>query len=234
MSLRDKKDLMVKHELNCFKKALKVNHIDCINASSEKLTDDLLEKDLILFGGSGAYSVLDNNPWIMSSLDFLIKVVENKTLAWASCFGFQGLALAMGGTVVRDEDRQKLGSYEVMLTKQGINDPVLGVLPNKFYAQFGHHDHVTYMPSDLVNLAFCEQGSFQAFKVKNSNFWGAQFHPELNNALTWERWEHYREHYEGDDIHEIEKILKNSPDTPDVHFVFDALIQIAIKNKNTH
>ena len=98
---------MVKHELNCFKKALKVSHIECINASSEKLTDDLLEKDLILFGGSGAYSVLDNKSWIRSSLDFLIKVVENNSLAWASCFGFQGLALAMGGTVVRDERQTK-------------------------------------------------------------------------------------------------------------------------------
>lgn len=228
ISLRDENDQMAKHELQCFKSALKVDHIECINARSTNLSDDFLENDLILFGGSGAYSVLDSHSWIRSSLDFLIKVVENNTLAWASCFGFQGLALAMGGTVVRDAEKQKLGSYEVMLTKQGVDDPVLGVLPKKFYAQFGHHDHVTYMPSDLINLAFCEQGPFQAFKVKGANFWGAQFHPELNNALTWERWEYYREHYEGNDKAEIERVLKASQDTPNVDNVFDALVKIAL------
>ena len=233
VSLRDKSDPMAVHELNCFKTALKVRHIDCINASSELLTQDLLEKDLILFGGSGAYSVLDDISWIKSTLKFLITVVENNTLAWASCFGFQGLALAMGGKVIRDESKQKLGSYEVMLTNEGISDSVFSVLPKKFYAQFGHHDHVTYMPSGLINLAYCDQGAYQAFKVKGANFWGGQFHPELNNALTWERWEHYREHYEGDDKEQIEKTLKSSPDTPNVDRVFDALIKIAIKNK-TH
>ena len=233
VSLRDKQDPMAIHELNCFKSALKVNHIDCINASTEKLTEDLLNKDLVLFGGSGAYSVLDDISWIKSTLKFLIKVVENNTLAWASCFGFQGLSLAMGGEVIRDEKKQKLGSYEVVLTNEGVDDIVFGILPKKFYAQFGHHDHVTYMPSGLINLAYCEQGDFQAFKVKESNFWGAQFHPELNNALTWERWEHYREHYEGDDKEQIEKTLKSSPDTPNVDHVFDALIKIALKNK-TH
>ena len=71
-------DPMADHELNCFKAALKVKHIDSVNASSDKLTDDLLEIDLILFGGSGAYSVLDDISWIRESLEFLVKVVESK------------------------------------------------------------------------------------------------------------------------------------------------------------
>ena len=224
ISLRDPNDFMLHHELECFKSSLGYSKIKVVNAVNEKLRPSLLDEDFLIFGGSGAYSVLDKHQWIKNFLDFLLKVAENKTLAWASCFGFQGLALAMGGSVVHDESRQKLGSFEVFLTESGKTDPVFNVLPNQFYAQFGHHDHVQSIPSNIVNLAYSEHGEYQAFYVKDSNFWGAQFHPELNKSRTWQRWEHYQKYYEGNQKEEIEHILKTSVDTPGVDNIFNRLM----------
>lgn len=229
ISLREPKDFMVEHELGCFKKAMGVNKIKVVNAIVDPLDKHLLDEDLLIFGGSGAFSVLDKHDWIKKFLDFLLVVAESNTLAWASCFGFQGLALAMGGKVVNDEKRQKLGSFEVYLTEEGKKDSVFKVLPERFHAQFGHHDHVVSIPKSIVNLAYSDHGEYQAFYVKGSNFWGAQFHPELNNERTWQRWEHYKPHYEGGQKEKIERILLSSKDTPNVNDIFKVLLNKCLK-----
>ena len=68
--------------------------------------------------------------------------------AFASCWGFQALARALGGEVVTDLVRAEVGTFEIQLTAAGRSDPLFGPLGERFLAQLGHQDVVTRLPAD--------------------------------------------------------------------------------------
>lgn len=218
ISLRDPHDPMAAQELRCFQETSGLDELVKVHAVESPLDDRLLaESELFFFGGSGAYSVLDPHPWVHRMLDFLLRVVDAKVPAWASCFGFQGLALAMGGEVNHDDARQELGAFPIDLTEAGRADPLFAPLPTPFFAQLGHHDHVDRLPAGVTLLATGRAVRNQAFKVDGAPFWASQFHPELRKATTLERWNHYRGLYSAGDGHaaEIDRIMNEAPDTPE-------------------
>ena len=227
ISLRDPSDPMALQELRCFRDTTGLPELEIVHASATPLGDRLLDESRVLFfGGSGAYSVLDEHVWVRNMLDFLVAVVEHKVPAWASCFGFQGLALALGGEVTRDDDRQELGAFPIDLTEAGRGDPLFGGLPGTFHAQLGHHDHVDRLPSGVTLLATGRKIRNQAFKVDDAPFWATQFHPELSKATTTERWNYYRAHYaDGDRAHAIDKLMAESPETLEVQTVLRTFVR---------
>jgi GMP synthase (glutamine-hydrolysing) len=227
ISLRDPDDPMATQELRCFQESAHLPGLIKIHAAATPLDDRLLNSyDLFFFGGSGAYSVLDSHGWVRNMLDFLVRVVDAKKPAWASCFGFQGLALALGGEVNRDDDRQELGAFPIELTPQGMKDTLFGTLPPVFPAQLGHHDHVDRLPSGVTLLATGQKIYNQAFKVDGAPFWATQFHPELRKATTLERWNYYREHYADEEkAREIDAIFEQSPDTEVVQGVLARFVE---------
>lgn len=228
ISLRDPDDPMAEQELRCFQATTGIADLQKIHAAVTPLDDHLLEEaSLMFFGGSGAYSVLDPHPWVKQMLDFLVKVVDRKVPAWASCFGFQGLALALGGEVNNDDARTELGAFPIHLTPAGRADPLLAELPDPFYAQLGHHDHVDRLPSGVTLLCTGEKIYNQAFKVDGAPFWAAQFHPELRKATTMERWNYYRALYANpDDAHVVDAIMHSSPDTPETETILRRFVKL--------
>lgn len=227
VSLRDPDDPMAAQELRCFRDTAGLPGLEMVHAAEVALDDRLLDSArLLIFGGSGAYSVLDTHGWVLRMLDFLVQVVDAKVPAWASCYGFQGLALALGGEVNRDDARQELGAFPIDLTPEGRADPLFRDLPGTFHAQLGHHDHVDRLPAGVTLLATGRKIHNQAFKVDGAPFWASQFHPELNKATTTERWNYYRAHYAGDPeaAAAIDHVMATSPETLEVqailrHFV---------------
>lgn len=217
ISLRDPDDPMAEQELRCFRETAGLPALEKLHASVTPLDERLLaETDAFFFGGSGAYSVTDDLDWVRGMLDFLVRVVDHKVPAWASCFGFQGLALALGGEVNRDDARQELGAFLVDRTHAGAADPVFAVVPETFPAQLGHHDHVDRLPGGVTLLATGRAIHHQALKVDGAPFWASQFHPELRKATTLERWNYYRAHYaDPERAAEIDRIMAESPDTPE-------------------
>lgn len=222
VSLREPTDAMAHHERGCFAEAagLPVGHIVVHPMIDGPLTQSHLHNiDAVFFGGSGAFSVLDDVPWIHAGRDALRRVVDARRPAWASCFGFQGLALALGGEVVRDDARQELGSTWLHLTDAGRADPLTGALPASFWGQEGHHDHVTRLPEGVLRLATGEVSPEQAFRVDGAPFWASQFHPELTVARTVDRFIYYRTHYfQGDPAaaDALQAQLEAGEDTPGV------------------
>lgn len=227
ISLRDPTDPMALQELRCFTESTGLPDLAIVHASATPLDDRLLnETSVFFFGGSGAYSVLDDHPWVHGMLDFLVRVVDAKKPAWASCFGFQGLALALGGEVNRDDARQELGAFPIDLTDAGRADALFSTLPSTFPAQLGHHDHVDRLPSGVTLLATGRKIHNQAFKVNNAPFWATQFHPELRKATTTERWNYYRGHYaDAEKAAEIDRIMAESPDTEVVQSVMREFVK---------
>lgn len=217
VSLRDPNDPMAEQELRCFQGTTGLADLEKVHAAAGGLDDRLLEETtMFFFGGSGAYSVLDSHDWVRGMLDFLVRVVDQRVPAWASCFGFQGLALALGGEVNRDDVRQELGAFPIDLTLEAASDAVFSVMPGTFPAQLGHHDHVDRLPSGVTLLATGRAIRNQAFKVDEAPFWASQFHPELRKATTLERWNFYRAHYgDGERAAAIDRVMMEAPDTPE-------------------
>jgi GMP synthase (glutamine-hydrolysing) len=228
VSLRDPGDPMAHQERGCFadRAALPIERLDVAFAQEGRPSlDRLRQYDVVFFGGSGAYSVLDDVPWIRDSFGTLQDVVELRIRSWASCFGFQGLSMALGGEVIRDDERQELGSYRLSLTEAGRSDPLLGALPMEFWAQEGHHDHVVRLPPGVTLLATGSLSENQAFVVDGAPFYASQFHPELTSTTTVERFLHYASLYsQGDDVSRVADEMRRAPDTPEMAQVLSRLV----------
>lgn len=163
--------------------------------------DEVRRAKAILMGGSGSYSVLDPFPWVGRAVDALRDVVlPSGTPTFASCFGFQLLTLALGGTMVRDPANRELGSIDVTRAPEALRDPVFGGLPPTFVAQAGHTDRAAGAPPRAVVLASTRACPVQAFRVSGAPVWATQFHPEIDERSFARRWLAYAEKYPPADL----------------------------------
>ncbi len=184
LQAREAGDPAADHEVRCFADALQVPlgavvPWDLLRGAPDAAALDGV--DALLVGGSGAFSVLDDLPWLHRFMDFLEETsVHRRFPTFASCFGFQALVVAGGGEVVRDPEHAELGTFDILLTEQGRTDALLGPLAPSFPAQLGHKDRASRLPADCVPLAFSERCPYQCFKVVDAPVIATQFHPELD------------------------------------------------------
>jgi len=182
LQARKENDLMIENELNCFSKSL---DIEKSQFTIKDLTRDKIQKseikkhDLILIGGSGDYSIAKGGFFMKQTTDIMQYLVSLSKETFASCWGFQAMASAMGGEVVNDLKLAELGTVELKLTKYGKEDPIFGKIPNSFFCQMGHEDIVIKPPKDSIILASSKKIEIEAFKFKEKPIYCTQFHPEL-------------------------------------------------------
>ena len=92
--------------LPCFCRVLAATaeQVGVFDMLSGRLTAvDFAGTDMFLLGGSGHYSVTDDDLWMQRALDSLRDVYNSGKPTFASCWGFQAMARAMGGRrVVKD------------------------------------------------------------------------------------------------------------------------------------
>ena len=185
LQVRDPDDPMGPHEIASFQRIMASipARIAVFDLLDRPLLDrDLDGVDLVLMGGSGSYSATSTEPWLETALDSLRLVHASRVPAFASCWGFQGMAAAMGGEVVRDRSRAEVGTYEVELTPAGRTDPVFAYLGSRFKAQLGHEDLVATLPPRTTLLASSARVSHQAYRFEDAPIYCTQFHPELDAA----------------------------------------------------
>jgi GMP synthase (glutamine-hydrolysing) len=183
LQVRNADDPMLLQEPRCFARALRTNtaHIavfDLLTQRPEQL--DLAHADVLLLGGSGHYSVAKEGAWLDHALDSLRVVHASGKPAFASCWGFQAMARAMGGRVVNDLTRAEIGTHELQLTEAGRTDPVFAPLGPSFKAQMGHEDLVVDLPPGTTLLASSAKVRNQAYRFDDRPIYCTQFHPELN------------------------------------------------------
>jgi GMP synthase (glutamine-hydrolysing) len=198
LQARKPDDIAKKEEQYSFAKQLgvSVDNIDSIDIFSNSFNLGLLEtSEVLLVGGAGEYSVLDNDNAIKGFIDFLGKVCNTNIPVFASCFGFQAMVLALGGEIIKDKSNAEVGTYLLSKTKEAEQDDLFSFLPNKFYAQLGHQDRASKLPGSVIHLAASEKTQYQAFKVKNKNIYATQFHPELTFEDNKKRFKRYMDIY---------------------------------------
>ena len=159
--------------------------------SFHRVTDGV---DAVLVGGSGRFGINDDTPWMPAFIEVLGELAAHDFPTFASCFGFQGLVVALGTDVVNDPSRSEVGTYEVYTRPEGHADPVFRILPPSFDAQMGHKDSATDLPAGATHLVSSPRCPYQAIRLGRSVY-ATQFHPELSRADNRHRFTRYMVEY---------------------------------------
>lgn len=202
LQVRNENDPMRPQEVRCFADALGVptEHIRPFNLLGPQPTDDdLASAPVVLIGGSGQYSATDDDDWLPPILDTLRRIVARQQPTFASCWGHQALARALGGRVVHDAATAEIGPHELTLTPAGREDAIFGPLAlqgETFVGLMGHEDSVVELPESAVLLASSPLVRCQAYRLDGLPIYATQFHPELDGASFLQRLVTYPEYVE--------------------------------------
>jgi GMP synthase (glutamine-hydrolysing) len=140
---------------------------------------------VIVLGGHQNVGEEARYPWLHEEYTLLRNLVEEGRPLFAICLGAQTLAYAFGASVAPLAEQQA-GFVDVWLTDEGMDDPVLGVLPRRFEALVGNQ-YGFGVPDDAVTLASSE-ATPQGFRI-GSRAWAVQFHPEARRDQVLRWWE---------------------------------------------
>jgi GMP synthase (glutamine-hydrolysing) len=207
-------------EIDCFAHALGCDNADLTALDllrDRPSMDQVAAFDVVLIGGSGEFSIAGEEDWVEYVLEMMCGLSDRRIPTFGSCWGFQTIARALGGTVVTDPGRAEMGTVSLTLTEQAGLDPVFSDCGTPLLAQMGHQDIVTSLPADAVLLASSEQVENEAFCFTDRPIYCTQFHPELKRKDFLERcwaYPHYVEQIAGLPLDEfIETVME----TPEAH-----------------
>jgi hypothetical protein len=74
--------------------------------------------------------------------------------------------------VIHDVDRAEMGCHHVELTEAGQEDELFKDFPTSFMANMGHHDRVSVLPENGIELAFNQTQPNEAFRIRNKPIYG--------------------------------------------------------------
>lgn len=216
-------------EVGCFAQALdcpaeRIERIDLLCSPPSKA--DLDRADVILLGGSGDYSAADEGPWFDQILDSLRRLTDLAKPTFASCWGFQAFARALGGRCIHDPAHAELGNVELELTAAGQSDPLFGQLPSRFLGHAGHEDHVVNLPPNAVLLASTAAVRNQAFRIADLPIYCTQFHPELDRTAFLQRIEAYPRYVEQIAGIPYEEFAASCRETPEANRLLRRFVEI--------
>lgn len=185
LQVRNADDPMREQEIDCFARALHVRPdqiaaFDLLAAAPQR--SELDRADMVLLGGSGHYSAASEGAWLERAMEGLREVHRLEKPTFASCWGFQAMARALGGRVVHDPDRAEVGTHTLHLTAAGRRDPLFAPLGSDFRGQMGHEDRVDELPPGATLLASSSRVKNQAYRMEGLPIYCTQFHPELSRA----------------------------------------------------
>ena len=130
---------------------------------------------VLVFGGAMHADQDEHHPWLREESFVLQRLLDLHMPLFGICLGAQLLARAAQAPVGPAREFE-IGWPTVTLTEAGVEDPVLGRLPQSFKAfQWHYYEHG--VPAGGVELARNDVCA-QAFRLGESA-WGVQFHPEV-------------------------------------------------------
>jgi len=235
LQIRDADDPIRQQEVACFADAIgcDAQQIATLDLLSTRISQTRLDAaDAVLIGGSGNYSAASESPWLDDVLADLRLLVELRTPTFASCWGFQALARALGGRCINDPAHAELGPIELTLTAAGRDDPLFGRLDSPLLGLAGHEDHVVELPPDAVLLASSELVTNQAFKLTDAPIYCTQFHPELSCATFLDRIAAYPQYVERIAGTTYEAFAARCRDTPQSRELLSRFAEVVAKHRS--
>ena len=220
---------MLHQEVRCFARALacdlaQIEVFDLLSGAPRKAA--LARADVVLLGGSGDYSVARGGPWLAGALGAMATLHDESKPTFASCWGFQAMARALGGEVVTDHDRAEVGTAWLHLTEQGRADPVFGALGDRFQVLIGHEDIVTELPPGATLLASSDKVENQAFRFDGKPIYCTQFHPELSRADIVQRLAAYPSYLPLANASSLEEFERMTPETPHAQAILTRFLDL--------
>ncbi len=106
---------------------------------------------VMTFGGAMHADQEEKHAWLVREKALLRDLLARDMPLLGVCLGSQLLAEAAGGQAVRASEPE-IGWFEVEVTEQGADDPVLGPLAPRFEA-FEWHSYRVALPEDATVLA---------------------------------------------------------------------------------
>jgi GMP synthase (glutamine-hydrolysing) len=227
-------------EVRCFAKMLdcEISAIETFDLLASTIPGTkLAEADMLLLGGAGHYSVASDpdgtrppSAWLDRALDTMREIHRLAKPTFASCWGFQAMSRAMGGSCIHDLPNAEVGTIEVQLTDAGRDDPLFGVLPPEFDAQAGHEDHVVELPPDAVLLASSGRVKEQAFRFAGRPIYCTQFHPELDRAAIYERVMTYPEYVARIARVPMDEFVESVRETPEANSLLQRFVEMMFES----
>jgi GMP synthase (glutamine-hydrolysing) len=131
-----------------------------------------------------ALNIYDRSPSVQRQIELTKAVFEAGVPTFGSCWGLQVGVTAAGGTVVRNPRGREFGfGRRITLTAPGRDHAMFQGKPEVFEACTVHVDTVESLPPGGTPLAHNDMGLQAAeIKLKNTTFWGVQYHPEYTCA----------------------------------------------------
>ena len=124
------------------------------------------------------------------------------------------------------------GTFVAKRTDNSDNDPLIGTLPKEFPVACGRQDRAEILPEGVANYVSTEKCPYHYITFPGTNFFAAQFHPEL-----WKREDNlvritfYREKY-GLSEEEYNKQTELFSDAPESAKILSNFMQnVVIANK---
>ncbi len=152
---------------------------------------------LIVLGGEMNADEVDRHPFLGRERALLRDAVDRDVPVLGICLGAQLLARALGAAVPRSPTPE-LGFHPVMLTDEGMRDPLTGAF-EKVPRVFQWHVDTFDLPEGAVLLSRSEGVPHQAFRVGRSGY-AVQFHfevEEMGIGAWCENWaDDIREHWD--------------------------------------
>ncbi len=229
LQVRNDDDPMREHEIECFARSFRCSpdQIQIFDLLSGVPSDETLDStDVVLLGGSGDYSVARGGPWLPAALETMRELYEYSKPTFASCWGFQAMARAMGGEVVTDHDLAEVGTATLELTPAGRRDPVFGPLGQTFSVQIGHEDIVTKLPPGAVLLASSRTVPNEAFRFEGKPIYCTQFHPELDRTGLIKRIAYYPEYLPLTGHTTLDEFAAATPETPETEAILRRFLSV--------
>lgn len=187
------------HEQQCFLEStgLAEAELDFLNVVDQPGIGwrDVDPYRVLFLGGAGDHSATDIHDFSPALRDVVVRWVGEDRPLLGSCWGHHFLAWCLGGEVVTDPVREEIGTMDVELTAAGRADPLLEHLPPRFPAHQGHHDVVSTLPSEMIELARSERCGHQILRVNGRPAYTTQFHSEMDERRMRERVAMYRRSY---------------------------------------
>jgi GMP synthase (glutamine-hydrolysing) len=106
------------------------------------------------------------------------KVAKQDFPCLAICYGLEILTKSLDVAITHDF-REKPGAVDLMITKEGTQDPLLTGLPQSFRGFVGHKEAAAHVPEGGTLLVSSKDCPPHMFRL-GQNVYAVQFHPELD------------------------------------------------------